>query len=92
MAIKYISLDAALDFHIPTCDLNISAQDERAIGDRFEEFLKNIPAADVRPVVHGTWEHLNWGFDYNRCSVCGYEHRWSGPFYFCPQCGADMRR
>ena len=53
--------------------------------------LRGIPPADVRPVVSGRWEHLNWGFDYDRCSVCGYEHRWPGPFYYCPHCGADMR-
>jgi hypothetical protein len=44
---NYISREAALDFHIPTYDLNISVQDERLLGDRFEEFLKSIPAADV---------------------------------------------
>ena len=53
--------------------------------------IMDIPPADVRPVVRGEWEHDNWGFDYDRCSVCGYEHRWPGPFYFCPNCGADMR-
>ena len=53
--------------------------------------IRALPPADVRPVVRGKWEHLNWGFDYDRCSVCGYEHRWTGPFYFCPRCGADMR-
>lgn len=53
--------------------------------------VRSIPPADVRPVVRGKWEHLNWGFDYDRCSECGYEHRWPGPFYFCPNCGADMR-
>lgn len=43
----YISREAALDFHIQTYDLNISVQDERILGDRFEEFLKSISAADV---------------------------------------------
>ena len=47
MATDYISREAALDYLIPTDDLNISMQDQRTIGDRFEEFLKNIPAADV---------------------------------------------
>lgn len=41
--VDYISREAALDFHIPTDDLNISAQDQWALGDRFEEFLKSIP-------------------------------------------------
>lgn len=47
----YISREAALDFCIPTYDLNISAQDEGILGDRFEEFLENIPAANVVEVV-----------------------------------------
>lgn len=51
MSSDLIYREAALDFHIPTYDLNISVQDERVLGDRFEEFLKSIPAADVQPVV-----------------------------------------
>lgn len=55
-----------------------------------EEFDK-LPAADVKPVVRGKWERRNWGFDYDCCSVCGYEHRYAGTFNYCPNCGADMR-
>jgi hypothetical protein len=42
-----ISREAALDFCIPTYDLNISPEDKRALGDRFEEFIKSIPATDA---------------------------------------------
>lgn len=55
----YISREAALDFHIQTYDLNISVQDERILGDRFEEFLKSIPAADVVEVVRCK-DCINW--------------------------------
>lgn len=84
-----ISREAALDFHIPTYDLNISAQDERILGDRFEEFLKSIPAADVRPVVRGKWEYIS--FMTVKCSNCQeIFHELEGD-NFCPNCGADMR-
>jgi len=56
----------------------------------FENCLEAIPAADVVEVRHGRWEHLNWGFDYDRCTECGYEHRYSDVFNYCPSCGAKM--
>jgi hypothetical protein len=63
--------------------------------------VDNVPAANVRPVVRGTWGH-RWycsnmsGYEYAcSCSVCGE------PTYrmsllekmpnFCPNCGAEMR-
>lgn len=61
MASDYISREEALDFLIPSNDLNISAQDKRVIADRFSEFIKSIPAADVRPVV--TCEECDWHVD-----------------------------
>lgn len=54
------------------------------------ENLANLPAADVVKVRHGLWRISNWGFDYYCCSVCGYEHRYEGPFAYCPSCGAKM--
>ena len=53
-----------------------------------------IPAADVRPVVHGRWEPGN-----PICPICGESKfkeldadiwaDWMPPY--CPNCGADMR-
>lgn len=63
----YISREAALDFHIQTYDLNISVQDGRILGDRFGEFLKSIPAADVQHVV--TCEECVWHVD-DGCHNC----------------------
>lgn len=60
------------------------------------EYLDEVPAADVRPVVRGEWanEHLasTSGGTYAviRCSVCKSQF----PLYktnYCPSCGADMR-
>lgn len=56
-----------------------------------------IPAADVRPVVRGTWEPgetiFFCGVEHTAprtCSVCG-RSALDEPWYFCPSCGADMR-
>ena len=46
-----------------------------------------IPAADVRPVVHGRWEDR--GSLSARCSECGCKSLRASDF--CPNCGADMR-
>lgn len=54
--------------------------------------IKDIPPADVRPVVRGKWvpepdRHYHW-----HCSECGYT---VGVIRmdckFCPNCGTDMR-
>lgn len=65
--------------------------------------LKHIPAADVRPVVRGTWigypECLKYpnayADDHIVCSVCeecfSILDNCTERFDFCPHCGADMR-
>ena len=65
------------------------------------EILGNLPAADVKPVVHGKWiiERSNSGKPICYCSSCGcgvkdkdsdtYIDMSDAPF--CPHCGADMR-
>lgn len=53
--------------------------------------IEQIPAADVRPVVHGEWTyiaHVPFGHDYE-CSVC--KQRNYEKSNFCPYCGAVMR-
>lgn len=59
--------------------------------------IKNIPAADVRPVVRGKWE-LEYEPDGKpycfHCSVCDGDFHYIGittKYDFCPNCGADMR-
>lgn len=67
-----------------------------------EEALRNLRAADVRPVVSAEWERpkgstpRSWIFV---CSKCGDRAYFPVPKYFpkgcgysfCPNCGADMR-
>lgn len=64
------------------------------------EYIKNLPAADVRPVVRGHWipigiDDMDEGM--YKCSKCGSEHFFPDILLgipadnFCSNCGADMR-
>ena len=60
-----------------------------------EEEVKHIPAADVRPVVHGRWIVTDYG-DYqliecDQCHAQMWNHQSELPNY-CYECGADMRK
>ena len=60
--------------------------------------IRNIPSADVAPVVHGRWIDPHWRNSNScaNCSVCGgeaYHHDFMGVqkyYKFCPKCGAKM--
>lgn len=66
--------------------------------------INRLPAADVAPVVHGRWKWADDG--YCRCSECRQRapvvysvliEDWQDEprtvmTYYCPHCGADMRR
>ena len=80
---KYIEREAAID-----------ATSALHFKDAIQEALRNLPAADVRPVVRGKWEQTKDEFGiYNKCSACGKEYYCGpiAPFNFCPNCGAEMR-
>ena len=79
------------------------ANGKRSVTDCIRR-IKDIPAADVRPVVRGKWEQkevfeakghvdeLQSAF----CPVCQRYHTTPYSYYFtqynyCPNCGADMR-
>jgi hypothetical protein len=50
--------------------------------------IKNMPAADVAPVVHGKWLEEDGAQIY---SNCGEEHCWDEyRATFCDNCGARM--
>ncbi len=49
------------------------------------EDIKNVPAADVREVVHSSWIHRG---SYVVCKACGAMPY--SPSNFCPKCGAQM--
>jgi rubrerythrin len=58
-----------------------------------------IEALNVQPVRHGHWETIDgWdGDELYRCSACGDEFVLidgtpnDNNYWFCPNCGADMR-
>lgn len=56
--------------------------------------IKNIPAADVTPVVHGRWiSKNNHGYEWIFvCSNCDYidGYPFNDRFNYCPNCGAQM--
>lgn len=55
------------------------------------EYVENLPAADVAPVVHGRWDNLDGYKTRMVCSVCGWDVPEYGKFYsYCPNCGAKM--
>ena len=76
---EYIEREAALrDW--PLCDEPADAY----------QFIRNYPAADVRPVKRGTWiarPYMIGNTQY--CSLCG--ENYGMKHNFCPNCGADMR-
>ena len=81
----YISRDVAIIEFMDNDIDHIQAPN----GKEAVQILSDIPAADVVPVVHGTWEyHMSFGI----CDKCGYEYNWTGTDAknFCPNCGAKM--
>lgn len=88
---KYIKLDDAI--HVINCTNTFTFSRERTI-----EKLREVLAADVRPVVRGRWIAASdtSGNEYYRCSECGtyFERTFFGNDYTvngCPVCFADMR-
>lgn len=59
--------------------------------------IRNAPAEDVLPVVHGEWNENKWPFC-NVCPICGLVidrtgiKMQSGGMFFCANCGAKMSR
>ena len=105
METDFISRKDAKDKHCEICEhLNICYQYD---GDDCHTYtgrtcierqcFNTIPAADVWPVVRGKWEPgetiFFCGVEHTApriCSVCG-RSALDKPWYFCPNCGADMR-
>ena len=62
-----------------------------------ECYVRDMPAADVAPVVHGRWidgaEDFTCGNHNAECSICRCYVSWDGcdeDFNYCPNCGARM--
>ncbi len=93
---EYISLAEALRAVQKQRGANRSPA-QNAMLDRIRCDIKNMPAADVAPVVHGRWldgaEDFTCGQHNAECSICHCYISWSGcdeDFNYCPNCGAKM--
>ena len=92
---EYIEREAIMEFPIRKdhCDKE-RANEHFIFGiESVLEYVQNLPAADVAPVVHGRWAHL--GGDEWCCSACGFvittEGSWDKPTKkHCEDCGARM--
>lgn len=92
MSKEYIEREALLDQDFTYKCINI---DDISV---VEKLIKNVPAADVAPVVHGKWIPIRTEtFIYvEKCSECSYVEEYNinpdkgiSP-NFCPNCGAKM--
>lgn len=60
------------------------------------KYLRELPSADVAPVVHGKWIEEWWhGEKTRKCSVCNLTqtvnaYKGEVKFKYCPYCGAKM--
>ena len=95
---EYIKRQALLDAVPPTEeDKQISLYG--AVAD-FIVMVNATPAADVAPVVHGSWDGSADGYadgelvyDMWNCSVCGFDADGADEkpaWKYCPNCGAKM--
>ena len=90
---EYIEKEMALKLLTDSMDAYGTFSVERSIYMTARQKIKNIPAVDVAPVVHGKWENGN-----AICPCCGEDKFknldadiWADwqPKY-CPNCGAKM--
>lgn len=93
---KYMERDAAM--LTPILPKEYRQYQTENLDDAYEQGwldalgnLKNAPAVDVVPVVHGRWLDNE---DYMFCSICGIQWNYcdndTETFNYCPNCGAKM--
>ena len=84
MAVEYITKQQALE----AIRTNSIWQPGSWAFSAIKKALESIPAADVKPVVHGKW--IPCGGGKRTCSECGH-FAFRVVCNFCPNCGCDMR-
>ena len=85
----YIDRQAAIDVMCDLCGYSIC---QRGIVPKCRLFhrIRNLPPADVKPVVRGKWKKYRKGIDL-QCSNCYWSTDVSTfviPLNFCPNCGS----
>lgn len=89
----YIERDAVLR-HYKDVDKSLVDSLSHAILKALTVYVEDLPAADVAPVKHGTWEKTPT-YGVLMCSACRDcyidENFLDGKKWnFCPECGAKM--
>lgn len=88
---EYFDRDAALSEIARREALMVG--DKRVSVDAMKSFIKNRPAVDVAPIVHGRWGtgrfNLETGNYEEQCTRCrNFSKEYDKPY--CPNCGAKM--
>ena len=91
-----ISRAAALEVIEAVKNITWSQSGKVLCGKMYSQ-IKDLPAVDAAPVVHGRWVYENEAQgDYSHCSECGCRvgggriSDLSVRYKFCPNCGAKM--
>ena len=83
---EYIKRTDAMAVICSFCGLDKICEDRTVC--RIQKKLHELPAVDVRPVVHGKWD---WIYPLAQCSNCKKAMILTDYSNFCSNCGADMR-
>ena len=78
--------------------IDVVAKEYQYESDRITA-LQKVPVVEAVPVVHGEWidtqpdYHAGYGRNAHVCSNCNdYYTTEPEDLFFCPRCGADMRK
>ena len=55
-----------------------------------ERMLRELPAVNAAPVVHGRWIRQKGSAHVFKCSACGFMFAGAAIAKYCPNCGAKM--
>ena len=93
---KYIDLEQAVDLFYPVDPENDGSDGCTVIckagtydSCEIESMLRELPAADVAPVVHSEWG-INFVGNFPYCENCGKKPKNGMLTKFCPNCGSKM--
>lgn len=89
---EYIEREAVYSLAKKICDAIYSKEFQRLnFGRRILDLIDDLPAADVKPMVHGKWKERRFSENVYgvECSVC--HTTWDTVTDYCPFCGAEMR-
>ena len=66
------------------------SQNGKVLCGKMYSQIKDLPAVDAAPVVHGRWVYEHGDPVMIPCSVCGYQVFRYNNTRCCPNCGAKM--